>query len=280
MKFMKEKILILVITADWNPPNATKTICLWVDNTTMPTGATFTPHCNCALGEVTSIFEWTPAVGQTGIHEIIFYIGTNCHSPLETFIKKIIVLSSGKDNPPLVVIQSPENGTTFNSPNITITGYATDDIGLYSIGYHHEWIGDETMISSTIPYTTYFPYTRDFKLNEGWNRITIFVSDIKNQIGEDQIVVYYNISTNQPPNKPLINGPNTGKPGRIYSCSFIALDPEGDNIFYEIDWGDGIVIPWDGPIKSNEKISRTHVYLDKGNFTIMAKSQGYLWKYW
>jgi hypothetical protein len=75
------------------------------------------------------------------------------------------------------------------------------------------------------------------------------------------------------PSKPIINGPNTGKSDSVYSCSFIAVDPEDDNIFYEIDWGDGIVIPWEGPYESNEKISRTHVYLDKGEFTIMARAK-------
>jgi hypothetical protein len=242
---------ILVLTARWNPPNATKTICLWVDNTTMPAGATFTPPCNCALGEVTSIFEWTPAVGQAGIYEIIFYIGTNCSSPLGSFIEKIIVLSSGQDDPPLVVIQSPENGTNFNSPNITLTGIATDDIGLLSIGFHHEWTGDETIISGTIPQTTYYSFSGNFNLHEGWNRITVFVSDTKNQHGEDQIVLYYEISTNQPPNKP-----STYYNKADDQLVFTATDPDLDKIRYGVSWdNDGNIDQWSGLYNSGSSTS-------------------------
>ncbi|MCJ7570944.1 MAG: hypothetical protein MUO82_03580 [Candidatus Thermoplasmatota archaeon] len=152
----------LFLTVSWKPPNATRTICLWADNTTMPAGATLTPPCHCSLGNVTSIFEWTPAVGQAGTHNITFYLGEGCSSPSGSFIIQIIVHHSGQDKPPLVVIQTPENGTTFNSPDITITGYTTDDIGLYSIGSHHEWTGNETKISGTIPQTTYYPFIRNF----------------------------------------------------------------------------------------------------------------------
>ena len=83
----------------------------------------------------------------------------------------------------------------------------------------------------------------------------------------------FNSSENQPPGKPFINGPKTGKSDSVYSCSFISIDPEGDDIFYEIDWGDGNVGPWSGPIESNEKISITHKYLDKGEFNIMARAK-------
>jgi len=177
-----------------------------------------------------------------------------------------------EDGPPLVVIQSPENGTTFNSPYIVVKGYATDDIGLIAMGQQHEWIDGDNKYSFSISQTTNKTFFNTWILYEGWNRITYFVYDTVLHYEEDQIVVYYVVS-NQPPNKPLINGSYTGKPGSVYSCSFIAEDPEGDDIFYEIDWGDGNVDPWSGPINSNEKISRTHKYLDRGEYTIMARAK-------
>ena len=66
--------LNIILTVSWKPPNATMPICLWADNNTMPAGSTLIPPCHCGLGEVTSIFEWTPAVGQAGIYNITFYL--------------------------------------------------------------------------------------------------------------------------------------------------------------------------------------------------------------
>jgi hypothetical protein len=258
----------------WFPPNVTRNICLWADNITMPAGARLTPPCNCGLGEVSSVFEWTPAVGQAGTYFIRFFAGMVCGSPLGFFIIQIIVLSSGQDDPPLVVIQSPENGTTFNSPDITLTGYATDDIGLLSIGFHHEWTGDETIISGTIPQTTYYPFSGDFNLHEGWNRITVFVSDTKNQHGEDQIVVYYEISTNQPPNKPSKpTGLSYGKVGVSYTYESRAIDNDSDLVYYMFDWADGTDSGWIGPYYSGDTCQVSHIWNTRGSYSVKVKAK-------
>ena len=42
---------------------------------------------------------------------------------------------------------------------------------------------------------------------------------------------------NQPPNKPSKPaGPATGGVGIDYEYTFIATDPDGDDIYYKIDW--------------------------------------------
>ena len=81
------------------------------------------------------------------------------------------------------------------------------------------------------------------------------------------------VLTNQPPNTPVINGPNSGKPDESYSYNFVAEDPNGDDVYYEIDWGEGSVEPWDGPHESNIVISRDHIWDQKGEFTIMARAK-------
>jgi len=44
---------------------------------------------------------------------------------------------------------------------------------------------------------------------------------------------------NQEPSKPMITGPAGGKPGKSYNFVFNAVDPNGDDVRYIIDWGDG-----------------------------------------
>ena len=46
---------------------------------------------------------------------------------------------------------------------------------------------------------------------------------------------------NNPPGLPIVIGPNGGKPGVTYTFTFIAVDPDGDDVRYIIDWGDGYI---------------------------------------
>ena len=57
----------------------------------------------------------------------------------------------------------------------------------------------------------------------------------------------YKISSfvNQRPNKPSTpTGPSRGKPNQEYNFSTSASDPDGDQLFYRWDWGDGTYSEW------------------------------------
>jgi PKD repeat protein len=86
-------------------------------------------------------------------------------------------------------------------------------------------------------------------------------------------VWYFITKQNSPPNAPTINGPPSGKTGRTYDYTLVAIDSENDNISYEIDWGDGTVDTWYGPVESNVIITRSHTWNEKGTFTIKARAK-------
>ena len=95
------------------------------------------------------------------------------------------------EEPPQVTIDSPATGTIFTHSHITVTGTATDNIGIVSIGAKQKWSEGETETSSTIPPTTYFPFEWDFDLYDGWNEITIYTEDAAGNRGEDKINITY-----------------------------------------------------------------------------------------
>jgi hypothetical protein len=78
---------------------------------------------------------------------------------------------------------------------------------------------------------------------------------------------------NPPPNKPNINGPNFGKTGTLYAYSIISEDPDDEDVFYEIDWDDGSVEPWDGPYESNTFIIKNHTWEKSGIYFIRARAK-------
>ena len=111
-------------------------------------------------------------------------------------------------------------------------------------------------------------------LHEGWNRITIFVTDTENQKGEDQIVVYYVISTNQPPNKPSKpSGLTYGKAGVSYTYESVAIDNNSDMIYYLFDWDDGTDSGWVGPYNSGNICQESHIWNTTGSYAVKVKAK-------
>jgi hypothetical protein len=78
---------------------------------------------------------------------------------------------------------------------------------------------------------------------------------------------------NNPPDIPQINGPTNGNPGVTYSFTLLTTDPDDDDVYYEIDWGDGQFETWDGPYKSNEVIVKSHSWDYEGNFKVKVRAK-------
>jgi hypothetical protein len=73
---------------------------------------------------------------------------------------------------------------------------------------------------------------------------------------------------NTPPNKPEIAGPRKGKVGKSYDYTFSATDPDGDDIWYHIGWGDKEIIYIYGPFPSGEELKLNYTWVDKGIYVI------------
>lgn len=80
-------------------------------------------------------------------------------------------------------------------------------------------------------------------------------------------------SNNQQPLAPTITGPSIGKPGTEYTINFITTDPNGDNIYYYVDWGDGTTKDWDGPFTSGQQSSASHTWSGRGVYIVRVKAK-------
>jgi len=80
------------------------------------------------------------------------------------------------------------------------------------------------------------------------------------------------IIDNHPPDAPKITGQERVKPG-TYEWTFKAIDPDSDNVSYEIGWGDDIVEKWIGPYASGEEMTRNHTYNDCDTVEIRARAK-------
>ena len=75
------------------------------------------------------------------------------------------------------------------------------------------------------------------------------------------------------PDAPKITGPSSGKTGETYTYTFVTTDPNGDDVYYYIEWGDGSNTGWIGPFASGEEITQDHSWSSRGSYTITAKAK-------
>ena len=82
------------------------------------------------------------------------------------------------------------------------------------------------------------------------------------------------ITGNSAPNKPATpSGPISGRPGIPYSYSSSTTDPDGDNVYYLFDWGDGTTSGWKGPFSSGSTIIESHTWANRGTYAIRVKAK-------
>ena len=76
-----------------------------------------------------------------------------------------------------------------------------------------------------------------------------------------------------PPILPSITGPNSGTVGMQYNYTFVTTDPDGDNVYYAIDWGDNTSVNWIGPYKSGEEMTINHTWVVENNYIIKCEAK-------
>jgi len=85
--------------------------------------------------------------------------------------------------------------------------------------------------------------------------------------------VFTSETENQPPTPPTIDGPASGKAKQSYNYTFNTTDPNNDDVYYYIEWGDNTTSGWLGPYASGAAIIQAHTWAKKGTYIIKAKAK-------
>lgn len=93
-------------------------------------------------------------------------------------------------------------------------------------------------------------------------------------LGDMEVEIFFN----DPPETPTIDGQTTGTAGQEYEYTFRTTDPDGDQVYYYIKWGDGDIVEWDGPHDSGQEVKFTHSWAIENTYTIRAKAKD-VWDY-
>jgi len=117
------------------------------------------------------------------------------------------------------------------------------------------------------------------KLPDGTYLLQISAKDSDNNFDWDtsgpfQIKNHEQPPVNHEPVKPNTpSGPIQGKAGVEYSYTTSTTDPDGDQVYYLWDWGDGNNSGWLGPYNSGATIDTLHKWTVKGSYSIKVKAK-------
>jgi hypothetical protein len=194
-------------------------------------------------------------------------------------------------------------GLSFGSPvyfedSLYVTGFNADNYATYiyeidattgSVNWKapvHDIIFSSPILADNMIYlcsSGYYHYSRNvycLDADDGsiiWTYALEFPSlstlSIANELAyiPDSMGNIYAFKTNYPPSNPSIEGPLSGTPGEVIEYIFSSIDPDGDDVFFFIYWGDGTFVTWDGPHQSGEEITISHTWEEQDTYNISAK---------
>jgi len=102
--------------------------------------------------------------------------------------------------------------------------------------------------------------------------VTLTVTDNGGQTTTDTIKTWIQDS-NEPSPAPLVYGSNSGNIGNRYKLEIEGYDPEGNDLYYYVDWGDGTEKEWIGPYESGEKTKVLHLWATPGTYVVKIKTK-------
>ena len=164
------------------------------------------------------------------------------------------------EKPPYLSIDigGPYTGVVDDPINFTVT--VLDGTRPYTV---HWDFGDGTTSSEENPAHTY--------TNPGQYLVTVQVTDVDDRVGVANTTV--DIDQNYPPAKPTLSGTFKGEAGDRYTYTVTTNDPDGDYVYFFIDWGDGTDSGWIGPYASGKKAEISHVWRFEDSYIVKVKAK-------
>jgi len=127
-------------------------------------------------------------------------------------------------------------------------------------------------VASNISTPSFNPGTLANSLTYYWN-VVVWDNHHLSTKGPSWYFTTINATNNAPMKPDTPSGQAKGKINAEYIYNSITLDPEGDNVYYLWDWGDGNNSGWKGPYISGVTCQATHTWSKKGNYAIKVKAK-------
>lgn len=76
-----------------------------------------------------------------------------------------------------------------------------------------------------------------------------------------------------PPAKPVLTGPTTGVLDHLYTFTVVTTEPDNEDVYYWIDWGDGTNTGWLGPYSQGTDVDAQKSWSTEATYLVKAKAK-------
>jgi hypothetical protein len=183
--------------------------------------------------------------------------------------------------PEIQIFLAPNGSIAFMmmKPNCGFTLYTDSSYNDYTLHYVEIWYNGITSEPTATIYvdnesegsiTTWVcpTYNWEFFVTKIGRRCNDSTGYFDGIIDEFKIIKYPGGNEQNPPN---ITGPTNGSIGVNYDFTIVADDPEGDDLWYYVDWGDGTNTDWFGPYPSGQPVAIKHTWYENGTYDIKVR---------
>jgi hypothetical protein len=163
----------------------------------------------------------------------------------------------------------PDNGAPLTEFTFTTTTTDPEGDQLYYLwswgdGNESDWVGP-------------FDSGQTADASHSWDiignyEISVMAKDENGAKSEWSEIFVFPVVENTPPSIPILDGPVTAKKGVPYTLKVTSTDPHGQDVYYDIFWGNGGT-GWEGPYPSGETIEFVHTYDTTRTYTIRVKAK-------
>jgi len=165
----------------------------------------------------------------------------------------------------------PEDGEVDVSIETFLSWFCVDpneDTLLYDVFFEADDETPDVLVSDDQPSTTFDPDILDYSTVYYWQIVA------KDEHSATTIGPVWSFTTigNNPPSAPTVSGPTSGKPGQSLTFTFNSVDPEGHDVRFLIDWGDGENETTSFTSSGTNKTA-SHSWSEKGTYTLTVKAE-------
>jgi len=161
---------------------------------------------------------------------------------------------------PIADASASETSGYVNSPVIFDGSRSSDPDGTIDM-YKWDWNDDGFYDFSSSYHTTSYSYNAT-----GTYLVTLKVFDNDGAIDKDTVNVEI-FTLNNPPTKPVIDGPTTGNKNTNYEYTAVSTDPDNNSIQYMFDWDDGEETTTEF-LSNGTATNQIHNWTNAGEYTI------------
>ncbi|KYK33137.1 MAG: hypothetical protein AYK22_01110 [Thermoplasmatales archaeon SG8-52-3] len=156
----------------------------------------------------------------------------------------------------------------------TVTGEATL-VGSLGISINYAQGGDFCRVTDVLYLTAYTTTGQLYECDEDTGTCTLIGTLPGGMEIAGTIIIQDCTYYPAPPKAPTISGPDNGVINQVYNFTINTTDPNDDDIYYYIEWGDNTSSGWIGPYVSGEKIIVNHTWSEHGFYEIKAKAKDF-----